>query len=466
MRNKGFLFLFFLLVFASIIGFTYDIYSESISRENVTVTHINSEVVQNGIEIEKEIKEGKHFTTSVNLPVSGIDEIDNQIKAWAQQMEENFYMEIDALKAYNNKKNQAHFVVEPIVNKIGKQWLTFELYVQSIITDPFTNEDLFHSEVKTIVIDIKKNKLLNLNDLFKFKSKNESEKMNELIGIISTKKNKKQLKPLASKQLSEIEWVLTKNGILLFIENAKSNHQLDRIFIDFENLEQYLTKPYAEKFTPIKKEITKRSNKKGNDNHPKYIALTFDDGPDEKVTPAILNILKKYDIKATFFMLANSANKYPKIAKLVADAGHDIANHSETHINLNTVNRKRIEREILQSQQLIKEITGKKPTLFRPPYGEYNQAVLDISTKSNQTIIMWSVDTLDWQHRNKERTYEIIKNNVQPGSIILMHDIHQSTADALPKIIESLQKDGYEFLPVSELIKEIDSAPNKVYYGK
>src|SRR5690625_806922 len=167
MRNKGFLFLFFLLVFASIIGFTYDIYSDSISRENVTVTHINSEVVQNGIEIEKEIKEGKHFTTSVNLPVSGIDEIDNQIKAWAQQMEENFYMEIDALKAYNNKKNQAHFVVEPIVNKIGKQWLTFELYVQSIITDPFTNEDLFHSEVKTIVIDIKKNKLLNLNDLFK-----------------------------------------------------------------------------------------------------------------------------------------------------------------------------------------------------------------------------------------------------------------------------------------------------------
>src|SRR5699024_2908858 len=115
-----------------------------------------------------------------------------------------------------------------------------------------------------------------------------------------------------------------------------------------------------------------------------------------------------------------SAEKYPDIAKQVAKEGHEIANHSETHINLNTVKKSRITNEVAQSKTQLESITGVEPKIFRPPYGEYNSSVMEIAKKSNQEIIMWSVDTLDWQHKNKNKTVDIVMRDTKPLSIILM----------------------------------------------
>src|SRR5690625_419726 len=117
-------------------------------------------------------------------------------------------------------------------------------------------------------------------------------------------------------------------------------------------------------------------------------------------------------------MLTKNAKKFPDIAKQVAKEGHEIANHSETHINLNTVRRSRIENEVVQSKKQLEKITGVEPVLFRPPYGEYNSAVIELAKKSDQKIIMWSVDTLDWQHKNKKRTVDIVMRDTKDLSII------------------------------------------------
>src|SRR5699024_2741205 len=246
------------------------------------------------------------------------------------------------------------------------------------------------------------------------------------------------------------------------INQKEKKKEKDRVAIKYSKIRKHMNDPYKKQFAPKKKK-PKPKKEKTNKN---LVALTFDDGPDNEITPKILETLKKYDVKATFFMLGKSVIQYPELAKEVGKQGHEIANHSETHRNLNKSNQATINNEVIESKKIIKNATGIEPKLFRPPYGEYNQAVLNASNNSNQEIIMWSVDTLDWQHKNKNKTVDIVMKNVQPNSIILMHDIHGTTADALPSLIEKLQKEGYELVTTSELIKHLDPQTNGVYYGK
>ncbi|HZW69155.1 MAG TPA: polysaccharide deacetylase family protein, partial [Pseudogracilibacillus sp.] len=173
-----------------------------------------------------------------------------------------------------------------------------------------------------------------------------------------------------------------------------------------------------------------------------------------------------HNVKATFFMLGKSINRFPEVAKQVADEGHEIANHSITHANLNKAKKSEIQKEVIDSKKIIQEVTGIEPKLFRPPYGEYNDAVIKAANASDQTIVMWSVDTLDWKHKDKNKVINLTMTKSTAKSIVLLHDIHESTADALPGIIEKMQKEGFEFVTTSELIKHLEAQANGVYYGK
>lgn len=180
----------------------------------------------------------------------------------------------------------------------------------------------------------------------------------------------------------------------------------------------------------------------------KKVALTFDDGPHPKVTRQILDILKKYDAKATFFMLGSRVEYYPDIASEVKEAGHELGNHSWNHPDLSKASNERIRNEINNTSTVIEQATGQKATVFRPPYGAFND---NVRAQTNLPIILWDVDTLDWKYRDSNRLLPIIKNNVKDGSNILMHDIHQSTADGLDAILTYLKSEGYTFVTVSEL---------------
>ena len=188
------------------------------------------------------------------------------------------------------------------------------------------------------------------------------------------------------------------------------------------------------------------------DPNEKYIALTFDDGPNSNVTPQVLEALAEHDAKATFFMLGSQATANPSMAKEIAMAGHEIGNHTNLHQNLVKLDTYDIDEEISESARNIEEASGQYPTMTRPPYGIFDERVEETATALGNSLILWSVDSLDWKTRNAKKIKEEILNSITPGAIVLMHDIHQETADALPELLTALINEGYHFVTVSEIL--------------
>lgn len=465
MKNRSiYLSISILLIIISVILFTIDSSSQTISRENITSTSVKSEVIEHGIELEKELKEGKSFTTTIDLPITNINAIDDYMRNWSNEKEDELFSEVEQISTTLSKNAEAQIVITPIVQKIEKNLLTYEVHSQYIVEDPSLEEEILHSDVETFTFNLKNEQLVTLDQVLSLPDSKEDSKFTNLVNSITNEDIKTTLLELYNEDIQQIQWMLTKQGLIFLLQNEENEQQIDRHLIKFKELEPILTDSYKKQF--IKTEKKKKAKAKNKKNKKKLIALTFDDGPDPDVTPQILKTLKKHEAKATFFMLVNSAEKYPKIAKQVANNGHEIANHTYTHVNLAKVKRSRIEKELAHAKEKLESITERPVKLFRPPYGEYNQAVVEVAHNSEQHIIMWSVDPQDWRYKNKNKIYQNIMQNSNPGSIVLMHDIHQATADALPKILKDLKEQGYEFVTVSELLKEIEAAPNGVYYGK
>lgn len=184
------------------------------------------------------------------------------------------------------------------------------------------------------------------------------------------------------------------------------------------------------------------------DANVKKIALTFDDGPHPQTTMQILETLEKYDAKATFFMLGNMVQQYPQLAKKVVEQGHEVGNHSWNHHDLTKLSPASIQQEINDTSLIIESTIGQKATAFRPPYGAANETV---RSQTNLPIVLWDVDTEDWKYRDSEMLLPTIKSAARNNSIVLMHDIHQSTANGLDAVLAYLQSEGYTFVTVSEL---------------
>ncbi len=182
----------------------------------------------------------------------------------------------------------------------------------------------------------------------------------------------------------------------------------------------------------------------------KMIALTYDDGPAGESTKRILDVLEKYDARATFFVLGSRIPSYYKNMQRADKLGCEIANHTYSHINLPSNSNTSILNEINKTNSLVKQYTGKTPKLIRAPGGSTNQRVRDCV---NMPFIYWSIDTRDWEHRSASKTVASIKNNVRDGAIVLMHDIHMPTAGASETIIPWLINQGYQLVTVSELME-------------
>ena len=188
---------------------------------------------------------------------------------------------------------------------------------------------------------------------------------------------------------------------------------------------------------------------KGNE---KVCALTFDAAWDDSDTDKLIKILEKYDSKATFFIVGSWAEKYPQSVKKFADKGHEIANHSNTHPHINIMSEEEIAEEIKACDDKIEAITKKRPTLFRGPYGEYNNAVIETAKKAGHNVIQWDVDSLDWKELSSEEITERVLQRVKPGSIMLFHNGVKNTPEALEQILKKLKDDGYKIVTVSDMI--------------
>ncbi len=185
-----------------------------------------------------------------------------------------------------------------------------------------------------------------------------------------------------------------------------------------------------------------------------YIAITFDDGPNPAQTPRLLKMLKERGIKATFFCLGQCVAQNPEVAKQIVQEGHEIANHSWNHPLLSKMNEAGVRDQLDRAHNVIKQTTGVTPTLMRPPYGGFtvNQRAWANSVW-NYKVILWDVDSLDWKHRSPAKTESIIMAETKKGSIILCHDIHKPTVDAMPATLDALLAKGFKFVTVTELMK-------------
>lgn len=188
------------------------------------------------------------------------------------------------------------------------------------------------------------------------------------------------------------------------------------------------------------------------ESNEKKVSISFDAAWGNEQTQNLLDTLKEYNVKSTFFLVGDWVRNYPDDVKAIAKAGHDVGNHSNTHPYMTQIDTAAMSNEIDTCNKEIEALTGKKPTLFRPPYGDYDNNVVDTVNSKDMYCVQWDVDSLDWKNLTAEEMCSRIKNNIKCGSIILMHNGAQNTPEALPMIIECIQELGYEIVPISELL--------------
>jgi len=196
----------------------------------------------------------------------------------------------------------------------------------------------------------------------------------------------------------------------------------------------------------------------------KMLAITFDDGPGRYTQP-ILDLLEKYGGRATFFVLGGRVWNNRYILKNIMAQGSEVAGHSWHHINFLSLGEQCIRDQIEYTDRAIYNITRvEPPRFFRPPFGAFNETVRDVALDTGTAIIMWSVDPRDWESRDPDRIYNYIMERAHDGGIIVAHDIHRTTAEAMERVIPSLIERGFKLVTVSELLGE--TVPGRVYYSE
>lgn len=307
-------------------------------------------------------------------------------------------------------------------------------YISFVIKN---NEDAITKSVQTFTYDRQHKKLVTIEQFIDTEARlNRLSK--EVRTEIQRQNEQLQLSAQQIDQLTDATWktfemfaVDGENFKVFYAPNTLKN-RLSSISIPLVNIDKKLDTPVF----------------RLNTNDKKYVALTFDDGPSEAVTPRILNTLKQHQVKATFYMLGSSVEKAPQLAQQVLADGHEIGNHSYGHENLSKMTGAEAEANINKANELIKNATGREPLTIRPPYGARNS---ELEQLSSQPTILWGVDTLDWKTRNAASTFQEVQQHIYPGAIILMHDIHPTTADALDSILTYLEQQGYQCVTISQL---------------
>ena len=190
------------------------------------------------------------------------------------------------------------------------------------------------------------------------------------------------------------------------------------------------------------------------DTEEKVLSISFDAAWGSANTEELLNILDRYEARTTFFLVGFWAEKYPELVAEIVARGHEIGNHSATHPHMSQLSAAQIREELRKTSDLVKSITGQPTTLFRPPYGEYNDLVVRVSREEGYECVQWNVDSLDWKNLGTQNMISQCTKAVNPGDIVLFHNDSKYILEALPTILEYYTQAGYRIIPISELLLE------------
>ncbi|PIC71314.1 1,4-beta-xylanase [Sporosarcina sp. P16b] len=386
-----------------------------------------------GIKMFTEIPKDSRYPFTIRYPQTEYDGFNKQVLDYVDQLK----------KTYANEQQKE--------NRVSKLDVSFETlqhlsgnysFVMRAVTY-FADQDS-QMKIQTFHINPETGEELKIEDIVD----HNLEKLKRMASVVRDEIHQSPLlegdvikesvwQPTEPMWVNYRNYALTDDSLFLYFgtgEFTKRQAGPATVEIPLRKLNPFLAKEFQVATDDTKKEKT--------------IALTFDDGPDPIYTLRILETLKKYNAKATFFMLGNRVHSYPSIAKKVAEAGHEIGNHSWNHPTLTELTDVALQSEVKGTSDIIEAIIGHPATVFRPPYGAVDDRVRE-STKL--PVVLWNVDTLDWDHHDPELILEHVAQDARAGSIILMHDIHESTADGLEAVLENLQSQGYKFVTVSEM---------------
>ena len=202
------------------------------------------------------------------------------------------------------------------------------------------------------------------------------------------------------------------------------------------------------------------------DSDDKLVALTYDDGPHQKYTPLILDVLKKHNARATFFMVGERAKNLPEIVSRINKEGHSIGNHTYDHAELTRLSDTGAISQIDRTNDIIEDITGIRPVLMRPPLGLRNKRIDNLIKNLNMYNILWNVDPVDWDYKGAQHIHNAVVRKIQSGDIVIMHDFYPNTVTATDMILSTLSARGYRFVTVDELLRFDEKAAREdVYYS-
>lgn len=399
------------------------------------------------------------------------ESLNRAMQTFVKNERQNFAEELGNTKPSKNKQIKPYYRLYFDIFQIGEQAYSIVMHTEKSYAG--ANAEI---RVQPFIINLKKDEVIDSQKLY---AEEDYEKLSTF--ILEKLKSDEKIGSyiideayqnfLKEHHLGE-RLVLTQEGAQFIFEPYSVGARAagsPTVSLTLEELAQYLTDDAVKTIGQLTKNTVLEKGKKAvqarvapelpknmpavvthNAQAGKKVALTFDDGPHPENTPAILNLLDQYKAKATFFMLGKSADFYPDLVQKVAEAGHEVANHSWSHPQLTLLSDQGIQQEINQTDDAIRAALGYNPTLHRPPYGAYDDRVIQ---NVGKPLVLWSIDTLDWQSHDPQAILSIVKENLHDGAIILMHDVHAESVQGAKLVLEYLSSQGYEMVTVSELFK-------------
>lgn len=364
---------------------------------------------------------------SINYPVTGIGKLDDAISSYIYNVKNDYN------KKYGNKKN-TELNISYSYKKINDNVVSVGL-----LTNIYTGKNIY--KIKTYAYDENIGKFLSIDNIVSDLDVLDYDVKTEILN----KYRDADMDFLAS--FSYDYFTIDGENLTVYFNPEDIGDEYDEvIYLDIPlNTLDLLFDTQSETDNNLYFDLKKRNIDPDN----KVIALTFDDGP-SKYTNEIIDILKKNNAVATFFVVGNRLSFYEDTLKNMLNAGNEIGNHSYSHKWLNRLSKDEFILEINNTQNEVKRITGYTPEIFRPTYGGYSDK---LKSYTDLTFVLWDVDSNDWKVKNADKIYDNITKNAFDGSIVLMHDNHRYAAESLDKVIKKLKEEGYSFVTVSELLE-------------
>lgn len=380
---------------------------------------------------------------------------DSAIFNWAQQTCQNARTTIDAIR-------ESNAAAEGEINIQFDSYLTANGSFAGVIEQgEFTHTGLSHPEdiIQTFNLDFQHQRLLDNTDILDYL------RTSDILALLVKKLRAAQPESAEYMMEANVKWLhhlaVGTDGIIVILERGvclPASFGSLRVTLPYEELGDLLLMDrepslILERLLVSSPEpATQVSSAAAIDPSKPMLALTFDDGP-SKYTPQILDLLEQHGGRATFCVIGNLVDASKETVRRAADMGCEIVGHSWDHRNLTMLSAEEIQLELTDTNKAIESAVGTAPKLYRPPYGAFNDELKDLSHEMGFGILSWSVDTQDWKTENADAVYTAVMKNASDRAIILNHDIYQTTADAMAKVIPELIAQGYQLVTVSELFQ-------------